>query len=159
MIKILVAHDENCLIGKNNKMPWNIKDELKHFQKTTNNKKILFGRKTYEGIDNKLGNRIIYILTRSKNIKFNKNEEVNIINDYKMIVNKYHKNLKDDIYICGGSEIYELFLPFADEIIISIINGKYIGDKYFPSWNKDLFQEENKIVKKEFTKYYFKRKN
>ncbi len=159
MIKILVAHDENNLIGKDNKMPWDIKEELLHFKETTYNKKVLFGRKTYEGINNILKNRDIYVLSRDENLEFNKNEKITIINDYKLIVEKYMKNKDEDIYICGGAEIYKLFLPYTDEIIVSIIKGKYIGDKYFPKLKKEFFEIKNLVEKKEFTIYYFKRKN
>ena len=46
MISIIVATDEDLLIGKQdskNGMPWNVPEDLKHFKETTINKTILMG--------------------------------------------------------------------------------------------------------------------
>ena len=53
MISIIVATDEDLLIGKedsSNGMPWNVPEDLKHFKETTLNKTILMGLTTYKAI-------------------------------------------------------------------------------------------------------------
>ena len=53
MINIIVATDEDLLIGKKdsrNGMPWNVPEDLQHFKATTLNKTILMGLTTYQAI-------------------------------------------------------------------------------------------------------------
>jgi len=88
------------------------------------------GDKTFDGIGFPLPNRKTIILTKDLNYDY-EHENVSVINDFKKIVNKYQKNPNKHIFICGGSQIYALFLPFADELYISEIKGEYIGDKFF----------------------------
>ncbi len=155
MIKLIVAYDENMLIGNNNDLPWKIKEDLEHFKRTTLNQNILFGKTTYETIPF-LNERNIFVLSKERELQYK--DKVTIINDYESIVKKFSNNLSEDIYICGGVMIYELFLPYVDEMIISFIKGEYIGNKYFPKWNKELFKEYKKEEYKEFDVIYFKRR-
>ena len=50
IISHLVAISNNNVIGVNNDLPWNLKDDLAHFKKYTLNKVIIMGRKTFESI-------------------------------------------------------------------------------------------------------------
>ena len=138
MIKLIVAYDKNFLIGKGDKLPWNIKEEFSHFKNFTLGKTILMGDVTFNGIKSPLIGRKTIILTKNKKYKF-EHKDVSIETNYKKIVSKYENNKKEDIIICGGSSIYKLFLPFVEEMIISEVKGNFNGDVYFPSWNKELY--------------------
>ncbi len=155
MIKLVVAYDENMLIGRDNDLPWNIKEDLEHFKRTTLNKNVLFGKTTYETIPN-LKNRNIFVLTHDKNLEYK--EEINIVNDYNEIVKRFSKNKNEDIYICGGVMIYKLFLPFVDEMIVSHIKGTFEGNKYFPEWDKELFVETKRENFNDFVVIYSRKK-
>jgi len=157
MIKIIVAYDKNKLIGNGDKLVWNIKQELNHFKNTTLNQTILMGDKTFDGIGFPLPNRKTIILTKDLNYDY-EHENVSVINDFKKIVNKYQKNPNKHIFICGGSQIYALFLPYADELYISEIKGEYIGDKFFADWNENEFDLLETVDYEEFTFKHFKRK-
>ncbi|NQX83200.1 MAG: dihydrofolate reductase [Mycoplasmataceae bacterium] len=141
MIKLIVAYDKNRLIGKGDKLVWEIKEDLKHFKKETENQTILFGDITFTGIGKPLPNRKTIILTLDKSFKYN-HKDVTIEYDINNIINTYKNNNDKNIIIAGGATIYKLFLPFVDEMIISHIQSEYEGDKYFPKWNtKDFFVE------------------
>ena len=57
MINVIVAHDLNRCIGKDGKIPWNIKGEKKQFKELTTGNIVIMGRKTYEEIGKPLPNR------------------------------------------------------------------------------------------------------
>ena len=61
----LVAVSNDLVIGVNNDLPWNLKDDLAHFKNTLPNKIIIMGRKTYESIGRPLPNRINYVISRT----------------------------------------------------------------------------------------------
>ena len=50
IISILVAMNEELLIGVNNDLPWKLQDDLEHFKNYSLNKPIIMGRKTFESI-------------------------------------------------------------------------------------------------------------
>ncbi len=157
MIKLLWAMDENNLIGKNNHLPWHLKEELQHFKRTTVGQTILFGRLTYEGIGGPLPNRKILVLTTKKDYIIN-HPDVKVVTNLNDIINTYQQNSTDDIYICGGKKIYEATLPYADELIISYIKGKYEGDTYFPTFDLTQFILIKTTELEQFVIKYYKRK-
>lgn len=156
MIKFVVAYDNNKLIGINDVLPWYIKEEANHFRETTWNKTILMGDVTFFGIGKVLPNRKTIILTLNKELKYN-HPNVEICHDYMKIVKQYQGDRNNDIYVCGGREIFKLFMPFVDELIVSIISKEYIGNVYFPDWNEELFTIVNEKIYEKFTIKYYKK--
>ena len=67
-LSIVVAMDDNRLIGKDNKLPWHLPADLAYFKKITIGKSILMGRKTYDSIGRPLPNRRNIVITRNTNI-------------------------------------------------------------------------------------------
>ena len=65
IISHLVAVSNDLVIGVDNDLPWNLKDDLAHFKKYTLNKIIIMGRKTFESIGRPLPNRINYVISRT----------------------------------------------------------------------------------------------
>lgn len=124
MIRMIAAIDQNGLIGNKNKLPWNIPEDLKRFKELTLNQTIVMGRKTFESLPGKLPNRNHVILTKSKNYA---PEGVRVLTELGKVRWFY-----DDFWVIGGSQIYKQFLPFADEIYLTIVKGSYEGDAYFP---------------------------
>ena len=138
MINIIAAVGKNYELGLNNKLLWNIPNDLKYFKKITTGKTVVMGRKTYESIEKPLPNRKNIVLTR-QNIKI---ENVEIINDYKKVL-----EMNEDIFIIGGEQIYKVFLPYAANIYLTEINESKEADSYFPKFNKNLYTKE--IIKEE----------
>ena len=137
MINIIAAVGKNNELGLNNKLIWNIPEDLQYFKRTTIGKTVVMGRKTYESIGKPLSNRNNIVLTR-KNIEI---EGVNIVKNYEEVL-----KIEDETFIIGGASIYELFLPYADNIYLTEIEDTSECDSYFPSFNKELYEKE--IVKK-----------
>lgn len=140
MISLIVAYDKNRLIGKDGWMPWNIKEELKHFRDYTINKDLLVGRKTFEGFKKPLPNRFHYVLTRSE--LECQSESVKVIHDINEVIEKY-KNTESELVVIGGSQIYKEALPYVDKMVISIIDREYEGDTYFPFYDENDFMIES----------------
>ena len=66
MISIIAAVSKNGVIGVDNKLPWNLPEDLKRFKELTTNNVVIMGRKTYESIGKPLPNRINIVVTRNK---------------------------------------------------------------------------------------------
>ncbi|MDD7305282.1 MAG: dihydrofolate reductase [Peptoniphilaceae bacterium] len=120
-MKIILAVDDNFAIGKNNKLLFHIKKDLKHFKNTTLNSILIMGRKTYESMGGALSFRDNLILTRNKAYK---------ADDAKVFTSKdeilaYVNNKPDkDAFVIGGGEIVKVFLDYCDEVILTKVMEK-----------------------------------
>tara|TARA_B110001469_G_C9646961_1_gene327500 strand:- start:3412 stop:3900 length:489 start_codon:yes stop_codon:yes gene_type:complete len=131
MLKMIVAHDTENGIGKNNKLPWYIPQELSRFSCLTRgngNNAIIMGRKTYESIGKTLPKRTNIVLSKKK-------KEANncfIFSTKKEITQFLNNNTFDDIWIIGGAFIYKEFLDIVDELYVTEINESFKCDTFFP---------------------------
>lgn len=155
MISLIVAMDKHRLIGKAGWMPWNLKEDLQHFKQVTLNHKIVMGRTTFEGLGKPLANRTTYVLTRNeKHYDF---ENVEVIHDLDALCRHYQQS-DEQLIICGGAQIYERALPYVTEMWISLVEGDYEGDTYFPVYDPSDFESLECIEKNGFTIHHLKRK-
>lgn len=128
---ILVAWDDNKLIGKNNDLPWKVKEDLKLFKARTMGSSLIMGKNTFKSIGNKpLPGRLNIVLSRTEsgeNFVKTWEEALKLANAY-----------SQDVYIIGGSQVYKSALDnnLVDKIIVSKIHGFYKGDTYFPPLDK-----------------------
>ena len=138
-ITIVAAIASNNVIGQKNSLPWDIPEDLKRFKQLTSGHTILMGRKTFDSIGRPLPNRTNIVMTRDTNyqkkgieIVFDEREALNLI-----------KDLNQEVFIIGGSKIYELFEPWATSLMITRVLKDYKGDAFFPEINWNNWQVES----------------
>jgi len=156
-IKLICAVSKNNVIGNKNKLPWNLSEDLKRFRKLTNDNVIVMGRKTYDSIGRPLPNRENLVLSKNKKLKI---DNVKVFSSPKEILDFYYtKKRKSDLFIIGGTFIYELFIDYCDYLLITYVNKEFEGDAYFPKvdWTEwELVSEEIKYDEKENLNYFFR---
>ena len=136
IISHLVAVSNELVIGVDNDLPWNLKDDLAHFKKYTLNKVIIMGRKTYESIGRPLPNRINYVISRT--IKEIDGAHVfNNLEEAMLSAEKHNKNLdiENEIVIIGGGCLFEETLPILNKLVITKVDCSVAGDVYYPKIN------------------------
>lgn len=132
-MKLILAVDENWGIGKDNKMLFHIKKDLKHFKDTTYGKIVIMGRNTYESIGQALPGRKNIVLTRNPDYEAKNAKVFNNPDD----VLEYIKDSKKEVFVIGGAEIVDIFLPYIDEAIITKIKAKKDADTYLHNFDQD----------------------
>ena len=137
-ITLVAAIASNNVIGKENSLPWNIPEDLKRFKQMTSGHTILMGRKTFDSIGRPLPNRQNIVMTRDKNFE---QEGIKVINDFDEAL-ELIKESNEDVFVIGGSKIYELFEPVANSLAITRILKDFEGDAFFPDINWNLWQIE-----------------
>lgn len=140
-LTMVAGISDNLVIAKNGDMPWgrNLKDDLRNFQITTSgpDKAVVMGRKTFESIGKPLSNRLNIILTRQHNFKVKDCMSVKHQNEVLGLAKRY------DVYIIGGAEIYNLFLPYVNKMIITHVHTIVKnGDAFFPEIRQDLWKHK-----------------
>ena len=115
-ISIIVAKSKNNVIGINNQMPWYLPDDLNYFKEKTLNRHIVMGRKTYESIGKKLKKRTVIVVTRDKNYSL---DNCYVVNNIEQSTDIAKENGEEELFICGGEQIYNFFINiFANSIFI-----------------------------------------
>lgn len=133
-MKALFAMSINRAIGLNGGLPWpRIPKDMAFFREKTLNKKILMGRKTYDGLGvnaAKLTNRHIFVLTSRL---FQAGADCSIGQIVSCVSADQVKDQNID-WICGGREVYNLFLPKCDELYVTHVKREWSGDTFMPQF-------------------------
>jgi len=138
IISIIAALGKNNEIGKDNQLLCRIPSDLKRFKEITSGHTIIMGRKTFESLPNgPLPNRRNMIITRNTGLT---------IKDAEVYSSLDHALLKcideTEVFITGGSQIYEQALPVADKLYITRIHAAFPeADAFFPLIEQTKWKE------------------
>ena len=130
LISLLVAADENNVIGKDNKLPWHLPNDLKYFKNLTWAMPIVMGRKTFESIGKPLRGRKNIVLTRNKEWKKDETTAVEKLEDALEIAQT--QGVKE-VFIIGGAEVFISSFEMANRIYLTRIHHQFEGDVFFPA--------------------------
>ncbi|WP_047152108.1 dihydrofolate reductase [Aneurinibacillus tyrosinisolvens] len=136
MISIVVAMDQNRVIGKDNRLPWHLPADLAYFKAVTIGHVIVMGRKTYEAIGKPLPGRENVVLTRDQAYEA---EGCIIVHSVGEALSAFDGKQID---VIGGAQIIAQFLPYTDTIYLTLIEESFEGDTFFP----EISEEEWKLV-------------
>ena len=122
-IKLICAISKNNVIGNENKLPWNLSEDLKRFKKLTSNNLVVMGRKTFDSIGRPLPNRKNIVLSNNSNLEI---DGVEVFNSPDEVISLYkEKPEKKDMYIIGGTFVYKLFLEYCDYLYITYVDKNF----------------------------------
>lgn len=150
-INIIVAHSRNGAIGKDNKLLWKLKDDMKFFKTVTTDCTVIMGRKTYESIGRPLPNRTNIVITRQKGYKA---DNCIVVSSLEEAIRKVYRNQK--VFIIGGGEIYKQGLKIATRVYATQVDCDLNGDTYFEALDeKWQWKETKSFDKNEDNEYSF----
>ncbi|NOZ80131.1 MAG: dihydrofolate reductase [DPANN group archaeon] len=153
-LNIIAAMDEEGLIGKDNGLPWHLSSDLKHFKKTTRGKAIIMGRKTFLSLGSKpLPDRMNIVISRNPG----KEKDVVWATTIEEAIKKAEQHHKD-IFVIGGRSVYEQFIPLADKLYISHVEGHHEGNVHFPSYDRSAWEVEHEEQKEGFLFRIYRRR-
>lgn len=156
MINVIVAHDKNRGIGIKNELPWNVPADLKRFKDLTTGHTVIMGRRTYQSIGKPLPNRHNIVMTGDYG--YNLAKGCGVINNIPQLHAYIVANPDEEIFIIGGSMIYRELFDLADRLYVTVINGSYVCDTFFPKFNEDDFTLVDKEEVDECTFLTYERK-
>ena len=137
-ISMIACVGKNLELGKNNDLLWHLPNDLKFFKQVTMGKTVIMGRKTYESLPGKLPKRrnIVLMLPHEENIA-----DVDVFYSVSDVLEEI-KKIPEEVFIIGGASIYKQFLPFANKLYLTEVDGE---DKeaqvYFPEFDKSEFSK------------------
>ena len=155
-IKLICAVSQNNVIGKNNQLPWRIKDEMRYFKQTTIGNAVVMGFHTFESLDfNPLDDRLNIILTSKDHLKSNSDKQTFFVNNIEDVLLIARSQNVENLFVIGGKQIYDLFLTkkLVDEIYYSMIKKDYDGDTTMVEIDWNTYRLKS-LQKTELVDYY-----
>jgi len=139
-ISLIVALDEGQGIGKEGRIPWHISDDLKRFRRITSGHAVIMGRKTFESIGRPLPDRINIVVTRQSDFSAS---GIKVADSPAAALALAREIESAEIFVIGGGEIYRTFLPLADRLYLTVVEGLYEADAFFPEYESQFGQVES----------------
>jgi dihydrofolate reductase len=150
IISLIAAMSDDRVIGRENAIPWHIPADLKRFKSITLGHPVIMGRKTFESIGGPLPGRKVIVLSRNR--------------DYHVDGGDVFHNLRealdacagaDEVFICGGGEVYRDALPLASRIYLTVVHMDVDGDTLFPDIPVHFEETEREDMTVETISYSF----
>ena len=136
-LSILVAHDKQRVIGNQNQLPWHLPNDLKHVKQLSTGHTLVMGRKTFESIGKPLPNRRNVVLTNNHSFK---HEGVDVIHSIEEI-----NDIPGQVFIFGGQTLFEEMIDKVDDMYITVVDGKFQGDTFFPPYTFEDWEVESSV--------------
>ena len=147
-LAMMVAKASNNVIGRNNKLPWYLPNDLKYFKQVTFGKPVIMGRKTWESLGKPLPGRTNIVITRQSGFQAEGAKVVATLDEaIAMAENVAFIDGQEEAVIMGGAEIYALALPRADRLYLTEVHAQVEGDTWFPEYDAT---EWNEIGREDF---------
>ena len=124
MVTLVVARATNGAIGRNGDLPWRISADLKRFKALTMGSVMIMGRRTFDSLPRVLPGRRHIVLTRDRNWSAPGAEVAHSVEEALSMAGD------EPVSIIGGAEIFDLFLPRADRLELTEVQGEIAGDTF-----------------------------
>ncbi len=154
MFKAIAAMATNRVIGKEGKLPWSLPEELAWFKEKTLGHTIIMGRKTFESIGKRaLPGRLNMVVSREWT---QKDLPLGVLHLPSLELIEQFET-QGDLFIIGGSQLYESTLPICSDLYLTHIKANVSGDAYFPAF--ESYFDEGTLIKetKDFRILHYKK--
>jgi dihydrofolate reductase len=137
---MIVAMDQDGVIGRDGVMPWHLPADLAHFKSSTIGCPIIMGRKTYEAIGRALPGRMSIVLTRDMEWFA---PGIEIVHEMSEAIEKaaIEAGAEGWAWVIGGGAIYANLLPRCERLLVTHVKAEVDGDTWFPYINWDDWDE------------------
>ncbi len=137
-VSLIAAVAANRVIGNKGRLPWRLPDDMRRFARITAGHAVVMGRGTFESLRGPLPGRRNIVLTRSPSLTINGCAVVHAVDEAIAAAASSKASLADELFVIGGAEVYRLFLPIADKLLITWIDADVPGDTLFPevAWSE-----------------------
>lgn len=117
-MKLIAAVSENWGIGKDNRLLFDIPEDMRFFRKMTMGKTVIMGRKNLDSFPNgmPLKNRTNIVLTKDKNFF---REDAKTVNGTDELLSL---DCVDDAFVIGGESVYKQLLKYCDLCYITKVH-------------------------------------
>jgi dihydrofolate reductase len=139
LIHLIVALARDGVMGRAGTLPWHLPEDLAHFKRSTRNRTVLMGRRTWESLPaavRPLPGRRNVVLTTQADWSAPGAQRVASLEEALAAC-----RAETEVWVIGGAQLYAKALPLADRLVVTEIDADFAGDTRFPVWNRADFIE------------------
>lgn len=135
-VTLIAAVGRNGVIGAAGGMPWHLPEDFAYFRRTTMGHPMVMGRRTFESIGRVLPGRRTIVITRQRDWHHPGVETAHSLAEALALAGP-----ADEVFICGGGEIYAEAMPWAHRLLITEVDQEPEGDVRFPDIDPSQWRE------------------
>ena len=135
MISLIVAMTEDRVIGREGQVPWHLSTDLQRFKRLTMGHHMIMGRKTWETFASALPGRTSIVLSRQPDLQLS---GATVVHDLESALKLAAGD--EEVFVIGGAQIYELAIPHANRLYLSLVHADVEGDTFFPRYDEMQWQ-------------------
>ncbi|HCC60818.1 MAG: dihydrofolate reductase [Gammaproteobacteria bacterium] len=136
-LAMIAALADNRVIGLDNKMPWHLPADLKHFKATTLGKPIIMGRKTWDSLGRPLPGRLNLVVSRQPDLQVEGAETFTTLDAALVRAEQWAREQGvDELMLIGGAQLYTQALGQAQRLYLTRIEANPAGDAFFPVYDE-----------------------
>jgi len=137
-LTLIAAVARNGVIGVDNRLPWHLPADLKHFKALTTGHTVIMGRKTWESLPEKfrpLPGRRNIVVTRNAGYQA----------EGAVVATSLHAAIEaaesGEAFVIGGAQLYATAMALANRLQLTEIDAAFEGDTFFPEIDRRQWQE------------------
>jgi len=130
------------VIGRGGTLPWHLPEDMARFRELTIGHPVVMGRRTWDSLPDRfrpLPGRRNVVVTRNETWAADGAERAGSLDDALELLEDTPQG-----FVIGGAEVFAEALPLADELLLTEIDLDVEGDRYFPSWDRQGFEEKSR---------------
>ncbi|MNQ68621.1 Dihydrofolate reductase type 3 [compost metagenome] len=140
-LALIAALADNRVIGIDNRLPWHLPADLKHFKAVTLGKPIIMGRKTWDSLGRPLPGRLNLVVSRQVGLTL---EGAEVFASLPAAIARADEWARAqgvaELMLIGGAELYAQGLPLAQRLYLTRVHLQPDGDAFFPAFAEDDWQ-------------------
>lgn len=137
-VSIIAAVARNGTIGIENRLPWRLPADLRHFKTLTMGHHLVMGRKTFESVGALPGRTTIVVSRRGLG---ECPAAVHVAPSVPEALDLARRAGESEAFVAGGAEIYRAALDYADRMYLTRVDRGFAGDATFPVIDPEEWQE------------------
>lgn len=135
-VTLIAAMAKGRVIGIENRLPWELPADMRHFRQQTMGKPIVMGRKTFDSIGRPLPGRQNIVVSRDQTLQIAGCDVVDSISAALEVAGD-----ATEVMVMGGASFYQQMLPQAQRMVLTFIDMEIEGDAWFPQWEEREWRE------------------
>jgi dihydrofolate reductase len=131
-VNLIFARAANGVIGRDNRLPWHLPEDLAHFKRTTLGQPVVMGRKTWDSLPPRfrpLPGRLNIVVTRQADWQAEGATRAGSLTEALARCPQ-----ETDVWVIGGADIYAQALPLARRAVVTEIAQAFEGDAFAPQF-------------------------
>ncbi len=153
----VAAIAENRVIGADGALPWErLPEDYRQYRARVADDPVVLGRRTFDSMRPTLPGRAQIVLSHSQ--REYDSESISHAGGVEAALRRARSLGDETVYVLGGAEIYALFQPHLDRMVLSRVTGEYEGDTEYPAWDDSEWTLAEETAYERFTIQFWERR-